>query len=85
MVTFECWLQMGELDIDALKVFKKKGNEFIVLSSKTQARVRELGKKWVEEKAANNPMFRKVLDSQINFEREWASVGQSRYFATEGK
>lgn len=83
LVTFEAWLQMGELDMHALGVFKKKGNEIIVLNPKTQKKVHFLGKKWAESKAAGNPMFRKVLDSQNKFEKEWALVGQSRHFTIE--
>jgi TRAP-type mannitol/chloroaromatic compound transport system substrate-binding protein len=79
-VSFESWARIGKLDMGAMDVFKKKGNEVIFLDSETQTRCHELGKEWAREKAATNEWFKKVFDSQEAFEAAWNLVGPTRFF-----
>ena len=78
--TFESWVRIGRLDMGAMEKFKKNGNEIIFLSPETQKRAHELGKEWAAEKAKKNPWFKKVMESQDQFEQEWSAVGSIRYF-----
>ena len=78
--TYWSWLKIGKLDMGALAEFKKIGNEIIYLNPETQARAKELGKEWAAEKAEGNPWFKKIMDSQNEFDKEWSAVGSIRYF-----
>jgi len=78
--TFESWVRIGRLDMGAMEIFKKNGNEIIFLSPETQKRAHELGKEWAAAKAKDNPWFKKVMESQDKFEQEWSAVGSIRYF-----
>jgi TRAP-type mannitol/chloroaromatic compound transport system substrate-binding protein len=80
LVTFESWVRIGKLDMGAMDVFKKKGNEIIVLDSETQTACLKLGKEWAQEKASKNEWFKKVLDSMNTFESGWDNVAPTRYF-----
>ena len=55
-------------------------NEIIFLSPETQKRAHELGKEWAAKIAKENAWFKKVMDSQNKFEKEWEEVGTIRYF-----
>ena len=78
--TFESWVRIGRLDMGALEIFKKNGNEIIFLSPEVQKRAHELGKEWAAGIAAKNDWFKKVMESQDKFEQEWTAVGSIRYF-----
>lgn len=75
--TMESWLTIGQEDAKALAFFKEQGNEIIELDAEVQYKAREAGLAWAEEKAKDNPWFRRVLDSQNEFAKLWA--GSSRY------
>ena len=79
-ITFSLWMKIGRLDMDAMEVFKKQGNEVIFLDAETQKKAHELGQEWAHEHAAKNDWFKKVFDSQVTFEKQWDSVGKIRYF-----
>ena len=80
LTTFESWVRIGRLDMGALEKFRQNGNEIIYLTPETQKRAHELGKEWAAKIAADNPWFKKVMDSQDKFETEWEQVGSIRYF-----
>jgi TRAP-type mannitol/chloroaromatic compound transport system substrate-binding protein len=80
LTTFESWVRIGKLDMGAMAVFKKKGNEIITLDSETQTACLKLGKEWAQEKASKNEWFKKVLDSMNAFEGSWDNVAPTRYF-----
>ena len=80
LTTFTSWYKIGKLDMGAMEEFKKTGNEIIHLSPETQTRCHEMGKQWALKHAANNAWFKKVMESQNNFEKEWKQVGDIRYF-----
>ncbi len=80
LATFESWVRIGKLDMGAMEKFKKTGNEIIYLSPETQKRAHELGKEWAVKIAKDNAWFKKVMESQDNFEKEWGQVGSIRYF-----
>jgi len=79
-VTFASWVKIGTLDMGAMEQFKKTGNEIIFLSPEVQTKAHELGKEWAQKIAADNPWFKKIMDSQDKFEKEWKQVGAIRYF-----
>jgi TRAP-type mannitol/chloroaromatic compound transport system substrate-binding protein len=79
-VTFDSWVRIGRLDMGAMEVFKKKGNEIIVLDAETQTACLNLGKQWAQEKAAQNEWFKKILTSMDEFEKSWDNVAPVRYF-----
>jgi TRAP-type mannitol/chloroaromatic compound transport system substrate-binding protein len=80
LTTFTSWYRIGRLDMGAMEQFRKTGNEIIYLSPETQTRAHTLGKKWAEKRAQDNPWFKKVMESQDNFEKEWKQVGSIRSF-----
>ena len=80
LTTFESWVRIGRLDMGAMEKFRQNGNEIIFLTPETQKRTHELGKEWAAKIAADNPWFKKVMDSQNKFESEWNQVGNIRYF-----
>lgn len=79
-VTFTMWMKIGRLDMDAMEVFKKQGNEVIFLDSETQKKGHELGQEWAKKHAEKNAWFKKVFESQVAFEKQWNAVGKIRYF-----
>ena len=80
MATFKSWVKIGRLDMGAMEIFRKNGNEIIYLSPETQKRAHELGKEWAAKIATGNAWFKKVMESQDQFEKEWGQVGSIRYF-----
>jgi TRAP-type mannitol/chloroaromatic compound transport system substrate-binding protein len=78
--TYKSWYRIGKLDMGAMEKFRKTGNEIIFLSPETQTRAKQLGKEWAAKKAQNNAWFKKVMDSQNTFDKDWAAVGNIRYF-----
>ena len=78
--TFSLWMKIGRLDMNAMEVFKKQGNEVIFLDSETQKKAHELGQAWAKDYAAKNAWFKKVFDSQVAFEKQWNAVGKIRFF-----
>jgi len=80
MATFKSWVKIGRLDMGAMELFRKHGNEIIYLSPETQKRAHELGKEWAAKIAEGNAWFKKVMESQDQFEKEWGQVGSIRYF-----
>ncbi len=77
--TFMSWIKIGELDMKALDTFRKNGNVIIFLDPSVQKEILKLGKEWAQEHAAKNTWFKKIYDSQENFEKEWKPVGAIRY------
>jgi TRAP-type mannitol/chloroaromatic compound transport system substrate-binding protein len=78
LVTFESWTRIGQEDAKSLDVYKKAGNEIIELTPEVQFKVREIADKWADEQAAKDAWFKKVLESQRNFEKTWANADDYR-------
>lgn len=78
LVTFESWTRIGQEDAKSLDVYKKAGNEIIELTPEVQYKVKEIADKWADEQAAKDPWFKKVLESQRNFEKMWANADDYR-------
>jgi TRAP-type mannitol/chloroaromatic compound transport system substrate-binding protein len=78
LVTFESWTRIGQEDAKSLDVYKKAGNEIIELAPEVQYKVREIANKWADEQAAKDAWFKKVLESQRNFEKMWANADDYR-------
>ena len=79
LVTFESWTRIGQEDAKSLDVYKKAGNEIIELDARgpVQGRARS-PIKWADEQAAKDAWFKKVLDSQRDFEKMWANADDYR-------
>jgi TRAP-type mannitol/chloroaromatic compound transport system substrate-binding protein len=77
-VTLESWMRIGAEDAKALKFFKDAGNEIIELSPEVQRQTKEYSVKWAEEQAKTNPWFKKVWESQREFEKLWENASSYR-------
>ncbi|MEO7402511.1 MAG: TRAP transporter substrate-binding protein DctP [Burkholderiales bacterium] len=77
LVTFESWTRIGQEDAKALEFYRKAGNEIIELDVEVQYRARQIGLDWAEKTAKANPWFKKVFDSQKQFDALWK--GAERY------
>lgn len=77
-VTMNSWLTIGQEDAKALDFFREQGNEIIELDPEVQYQAREIGRKWAEGVAAENEWFKRVLDSQAEFEDLWKDAGRYR-------
>jgi TRAP-type mannitol/chloroaromatic compound transport system substrate-binding protein len=78
MTTIESWLTIGKEDATAAAFFLEQGNEIIELDPEVQYAAREAGLAYAEKTAEGNEWFRKVLDSQIEFERLWKNADSYR-------
>lgn len=77
-VTMNSWLTIGQEDAKALDFFREKGNEIIELDPEVQYQAREIGLAWAEKTAEGNEWFRRVLDSQKQFEDLWKDAPRYR-------
>lgn len=78
LVTMNSWLTIGQEDAKALAFFREQGNEIIELEPEVQYAAREAGLAWAEKVAAENPWFRRVLDSQVAFGELWSDAVRYR-------
>lgn len=82
ITTMDYWLTVGQEDAKALKFFEDEGNEIIELDPEVQYSAREAGLAWAEEKAADNEWFKKVFDSQKEFNQLWSRASSYRNVKT---
>lgn len=78
LVTFDTWTKIGAEDAKSLEVYKKAGNEIIELDPEVQYESRKVADRWADKQAAGNAWFKKVLESQRAFEKEWALADNYR-------
>ncbi|MBC6404851.1 MAG: TRAP transporter substrate-binding protein DctP [Rhodospirillales bacterium] len=78
LVTMNSWLTIGQEDAKALAFFREQGNEVIELDPEVQYAAREAGLAWAQTIAAENPWFKRVLDSQTAFGELWADAVRYR-------
>jgi len=78
MVTIESWMTVGHEDAKALEFYRAQGNEVIVLDAEVQKKGKALGVAWAQEQAKENAWFKKVLDSQLAFEKLWKDAAHYR-------
>ena len=77
-VTMNSWLTIGQEDAKALDFFREQGNEIIELDPEVQYQAREIGLRWADETAQGNEWFKRVLDSQKEFEELWKDASKYR-------
>ena len=77
LVTFESWTRIGQEDSKSLEVYRAAGNEIIELSDEVQFEVKRVAIDWAKKQAEKGGWFKKTLDSQLAFEKQWA--GADRY------
>ncbi len=83
MATLSGFLKTGMADLDAIAELKKGNNEFITISPELINEVRVKGRKWAENKAAEqtkkgNPWMQKVTTSYYDFYDKWIELGEYR-------
>ena len=69
------------LDAPALGEFKKYGTKIHYLDPKVQKQIAEIANKFLDKKAAKDPFFAKVLESQ----RSWQKSYKTYYDLMENK
>lgn len=84
LVTFESWLRIGQEDAKSLEVYRQAGNEIVELDPEVQYKVKEIADKWADEQAQKDPWFKKVLESQRQFEKLWAGADRYRKVLVKG-
>ncbi|MGE0724867.1 MAG: TRAP transporter substrate-binding protein DctP [Alphaproteobacteria bacterium] len=77
ITTFESWTRIGQEDSKSLEVYRKAGNEIIELADEVQFEVKRVAIAWAQKQAEKGGWFKKTLDSQLAFEKQWA--GADRY------
>lgn len=77
-VTMNSWLTIGQEDAKALDFYREQGNEIIELDPEVQYQAREIGQEWAEGVAAENEWFKRVLESQKEFEELWKDASRYR-------
>jgi TRAP-type mannitol/chloroaromatic compound transport system substrate-binding protein len=78
LVTFESWTKIGQEDAKALDLYREAGNEIIVLDDEVQIATKEIAYQWADGQAKNNPWFKKVWQSQLDFLELWAEAEEYR-------
>ncbi|WP_089229751.1 TRAP transporter substrate-binding protein DctP [Tistlia consotensis] len=83
VTTMNSWLTIGQEDAKALAFYREQGNEVIELAPEVQYKAHELGIKWAEGQAKDNPWFAKVLKSQEAFADLWKDAHRYRNVKTQ--
>lgn len=78
--TFTSWINIGGLDIKALKAFEDSGNEITYLDKDVIKQIKDLGGEWAVEIGKENAWAKKVIDSMNSFEKQWSTVESIRKF-----
>lgn len=81
-VTMNSWLTIGQEDAKALDFYREQGNEIIELDPEVQYQAHEIGRKWADQVAAENAWFKRVYDSQKEFEELWKDASRYRNVKT---
>ena len=82
-VTLESWLKVGHNDAEAMNFYAENGQKIIELDVDVQKRTRELGFEFAERQSAENEWFKRVWESQREFEQLWKDAERYRYPAAE--
>ncbi len=83
MTTLEGFLKTGMADLDAMEELHKGKNEFVTISPELKTKVRQIARKWAEDKAAEqkkkgNLWMEKVSTSYYGFQDRWLKYGDYR-------
>ena len=78
LTTFESWTRIGQEDAKSLDVYRQAGNEIIELAPEVQYETKRVAMEWAAKQAEKNAWFKKVLDSQIAFEKQWQDADRWR-------
>jgi TRAP-type mannitol/chloroaromatic compound transport system substrate-binding protein len=68
----EVWMKFNNDDTVALGKLKSEGAEFITVEQSYIDGVAKATREWEDKTAAENPWFKKVLDHQRAFVKQWA-------------
>jgi TRAP-type mannitol/chloroaromatic compound transport system substrate-binding protein len=82
-VTFETWTRIGQEDTKALDFYLKAGNELIELSPEVQYETKKVALAWAQDQAGKNPWFKRVLEHQLAFEKQWKGANRWRNVKSE--
>ena len=79
MTVLKAWMKFNNDDTVALRKLKEEGAEFITLDPSYVAAARKATRDWEDKTAAKEGgWFKKVLDSQRAFVRQWETASQYR-------
>jgi TRAP-type mannitol/chloroaromatic compound transport system substrate-binding protein len=65
------WLWMEQKSIEAVEFFKANGIEFVTMEPETVATLVKWAHEYLDERAAKDPTFAKVWNSQKEFGKKW--------------
>lgn len=82
-VTFETWTRIGQEDTKALDVYLKAGNELIELAPEVQYETKKVALAWAQGQAGKNAWFKRVLEHQLAFEKQWKGADRWRKVMVE--
>lgn len=77
LLTVGTWLRLGDLDAKTFREFEEKGNEIIDLDPEFIKKIADVGIEWQNELAAQDEWFKRILESQRNYQKLWE--GSARY------
>lgn len=78
IATLHSWTKYAQMDMGSIDVYKKAGNEIIVMDPSVEKETLALAKEWADQAAAQNEWFKKVLDSQRKFHEGWLEILPNR-------
>lgn len=82
IVTFESWTRIGHEDAKALKFYRNSGNEIIELDVNVQRAVKQTGIEWGIAQSNSNQWFKRVYESQREYETLWKDAHRYRNVAS---
>lgn len=66
--------QRGQDDADSYQTYVDAGVEFVVLDDEVVQKADELTEAWSDEHAASNPWFKRVLEHQREYAKNWVKA-----------
>ncbi len=84
-VTLESYTMTAKLDTEAMKQLRDSNVEIVQLAPETIAKIRELGREWAqqqaaEQKAKGNPWMERIAESYFAFQDTWANNASHRMY-----
>jgi TRAP-type mannitol/chloroaromatic compound transport system substrate-binding protein len=78
MTVLKAWMKFNNDDTIALRKLKDEGAEFITVDDSYVAAARKATREWEDKTAAEGGWFKKVLDAQRAFAKQWEVASQYR-------
>jgi TRAP-type mannitol/chloroaromatic compound transport system substrate-binding protein len=78
MTVLKAWMKFNNDDTIALRKLKDEGAEFITVDDSYIAAARKATREWEDKTAAGDGWFKKVLEAQRAFAKQWEVASQYR-------